>query len=464
VTAVLRQLEPPLKDLELQDVDLEPGSGLPGRAFIGLMFGGLWIWWILGVSGFIQNLLVLPLLLPLVLRGRIRSPRLFAWWYLYLVWVGISIANVSDFEGFAAYAFRGTLYVSSTVLFLYIYNSPRKSLPTMYIVKILAAFWVLTTIGGIIGSLVPNFDFTTPFEAILPSKFLTSRFVFDVVHASNSSPQAFGATEIHRPRVPFNYTNTWGSIFVMTLPFAVATLFSLRSRLWRVALLVLIAVSIFPLVYSFNRGAWLSVGLAMPYALLRIAVTRRSRIARYARTLLIVGMTVGLVSLFSGLPGLIVYRLERGYSNEGRTALVRGSFFAANVSPIVGWGNPIEPESIGLPHRPVSLGTQGQIWAALVSQGYPGFIFFLVWFILIVFKTGKVVPATGGRDPTARLWAHVALFAAALQLPFYDFMPWGILVVMVAAALALREARPAFVTVRKPPPGHRVTAPALAGP
>jgi O-antigen ligase len=167
-----------------------------------------------------------------------------------------------------------------------------------------------------------------------------------------------------------------------------------------------------------------------------------------------------LVAAVSGLPGLIVYRIETGYSNEGRSALVHGSFVAANVSPIIGWGNPIDPTTVGLHERPASLGTQGQLWAALVSQGYPGFIFFLLWFLALVFKTAKLVPATGGRDPTTRLWAHVVLVTAAIQLPFYDFAPWGIPVVTVAAALALREARPAFATVpRQAAPGQPVAVP-----
>ena len=226
-------------------------------------------------------------------------------------------------------------------------------------------------------------------------------------------------------------------------------LFSIRSRLWRTALLGLIVLSILPLVYSFNRGAWFSAGVSISYAIVRFGFGRRSKIARHARRLVVVGFAVAVTGLVTGLPGLIVYKLEHSYSDEGREALINGAFYAANVSPILGWGNPIDPETVGLPHRPVSLGTQGQLWGALVSQGYPGFVFFSVWFVFLVLKTGKRIPATGGRDPTARLWAHVSLLAAVLQLPVYDLYPWGIPVVMVAAAIALREARPAFVTVRE---------------
>ena len=45
-----------------------------------------------------------------------------------------------------------------------------------------------------------------------------------------------------------------------------------------------------------------------------------------------------------------------------------------------------------------------------------------------------------------RFWCEVTIFVALIQMPYYDLLPWGLSIAMVAAAVAWREDL-AFVRV-----------------
>jgi hypothetical protein len=51
----------------------------------------------------------------------------------------------------------------------------------------------------------------------------------------------------------------------------------------------------------------------------------------------------------------------------------------------------------------------------------------------------------------------VVIFTAIIQLPYYELLPWGLPIVMIAAATALRERKPLLVA-----PAGPVAAPSLA--
>ena len=54
------------------------------------------------------------------------------------------------------------------------------------------------------------------------------------------------------------------------------------------------------------------------------------------------------------------------------------------------------------------------------------------------FTSARQISGAGGRDADARFWCHVAIFTALAQMPYYELIPWGLPIVMVAAASALR--------------------------
>jgi hypothetical protein len=67
-----------------------------------------------------------------------------------------------------AFGFRLAFYVSAAVIFLYMLNVPRDLLPSRRVVNVMALFFGLIVVGGILGVVLPGFSFRTPMEALLP--------------------------------------------------------------------------------------------------------------------------------------------------------------------------------------------------------------------------------------------------------------------------------------------------------
>jgi hypothetical protein len=107
----------------------------------------------------------------------------------------------------------------------------------------------------------------------------------------------------------------------------------------------------------------------------------------------------------------------------------------------------------------LSAGTHGQLWTIVVSQGLPGLLFFTAWLLWAWWRAKRRLPAGHPGDRVLRFWCEVTIFIALVQMPYYDLLPWGLAIAMVAAALAWREEL-AFVRVAEPAASARVLAPA----
>jgi O-antigen ligase len=419
------------------------------------MFAGLFVWWVLGASAYIQPLLAVPLLIELGLTGNVRMPRAFVLWLAFLAWMFVTVVQVHDFQHLVAYGWRASLYLAGGAIFLYVFNAPRRELPASRIVRVMAFFWALTVIGGLVGMFLPTISFRSLTEVLLPTRFLQNAFVYLLVHPATAREHAFSGTGILRPKAPYYGTNQWGSGFALSLPFAVAALTAVRSRLWRDVLAGLLLLSIVPLVFSLDRGSWLSVAVSMAYAIFRLARGRDRRAARAARRLITAGAVVAVLVVLTPLAGLILLRLHNGYGDQGRTLLYQNSILAIRESPILGFGAPVDVQQVnpGARQLPVSVGTHGQFWTVAVSHGIPGLALFGGFFLVALIRTGRWLPAGAGRDSPARFWAHVALVAGVVQMPYYEVLPWGLPIMMLAAAVAWREA-----TADPPAPSRRIPA------
>jgi polysaccharide biosynthesis protein PslJ len=406
------------------------GRFLPVGWPLYALFLGLPLWWLLGLSLFMGPLLAVPLALALAGSPNIRVPRGFGVWLLFLLWVVVTATQLHGLRDSGAFIYRTSGYIAATVIFLYILNVPRQLLPSRTIVNLMAGFWVLTVAGGLLGTLLPAFSITTPTELILPAPLLEDGFVQDMVQASTSSAKAFAAYPIHRPKAPFPYTNTWASVFTLTLPFAFAALGTVRRGRHRSLLLGTMVVSTVPFVFSLSRGAWLSVAMAGAYALVRILGGRK---ARALLGLLLAALVLGVLLSFTQLGDIIQVRLDAGYSDEGRLILYEESVRLAGDSPIFGFGAPQD-----IPGSP-SAGTHGQFWTVLVSHGVLGTVLFVGWLMWAWVRSGRHL--WSGDQASARLrWStHLVITIALGQLLVYSLLPWGLPVLMVAVGLFWRE-------------------------
>lgn len=402
-----------------------------------VLFPMLPVWWALGISGIVLSLCTLPLIAALLLRRRLLVPRGFGLYLVFLLWCVFSATKLASTRQAFSAGYRGSLYLGAGLLFLYVLNASRDSLPPERVVRIMAGFFVLTVVGGLIGMIVPNISFTTVARGLIPPSLLTDQFVADLVSASTSSGRAFAAYPIYRPKAPFIYANEWGAAYAMTLPFALCAVAKAKTKSARDALLIVALISVFPLVFSLNRGAWLSAVAGVLYAIFRLS---RGRNGQLLRVVAVVTMIFGVVFFVTPLGEIVMTRLQNGYGDAHRAELYEESITLVRASPVLGYGAPVLIEGN------LSAGTHGQLWTILVSQGLPGLLAFTAWLLWALWRASRRLPPGHPGDPVVRFWCEVTIFVALVQMPYYDLLPWGLSIAMVAAALAWREDL-AFVRV-----------------
>ncbi|MEL7206720.1 MAG: hypothetical protein AAGK32_00550, partial [Actinomycetota bacterium] len=226
-----------------------------------------------------------------------------------------------------------------------------------------------------------------------------------------------------RPKAPFPYTNSWGSMVALCTPFALVALSDARTgispRLVRLALVA----AVVPVVVSLNRGLWLSLGLGLVYAGFRFGLAGRGKPMIRLATVAAVGLAVIALSPLGDLVGS---RLDNGHSDDDRFALAVAAVEGTVERPVFGWGAP--RPNVG--NQP-SVGTHGQLWMVLFSHGFVGAGAFVGALVTFWFRTRR-------QETTAGIWAHSVLVVALAQLPVYLMIPHALFAVMAAVALALR--------------------------
>jgi hypothetical protein len=392
------------------------------------------LWWALGISAFIWPLMAVPMLFGLLIGQRdVRWPRGFGLWMLFLGWMLLSGTRVTDVDRLTSFLYRGSLYAAATVLFLYVFNLPSSSVPARTIVRALSVCWLMVVAGGYLALVLPGVEFRSLAERVLPG--LANHSLAAVVHPRFAQVSRVLGYQVGRPTAPFAYPNAWGANFALLTPFVVMSWRLDRSKSWLLLTRGGMAASVVPLVMSLDRGAWLSLSLAVLYAAGWLALKGRARPLMGGLALI-----VAAAALFALPPirKVIEDRLAHGHSDAGRASLYTEATQRALDSPILGYGAPVASVTQPLKGSGITrpdVGTHGQLWLVLVSHGIPGMLAFVGWYLLLLVNTRR-----GQGD--VPFWCHVVILLSFLQLPFYEQLPSQLQIVMVAGALALREMRP----------------------
>ncbi len=296
------------------------------------------------------------------------------------------------------------------------------------IVMSVAALWAIVVLGGFLGVIVPRFEAPSPMELALPGGLTSNGWVRNMVHLEFAQESEFLGYTAPRPKFPFEYTNDWGAAIALLTPFAILGWKYLRTRSARNVARILLALAVIPVVLSMNRGLWVSLSVGLLYAALRMAQHGRGKPLGY---LLFGVAVVGMLVLFSPLRGVIEARIEHGHSDEGRTTLYQEAARGVAQSPLFGYGSP--GDSVENPNLP-SVGTHGQFWLVLYSNGIPAIVFYVGWYLIALWRMRR------GRSDLV-LWCQVVVLIATVQLAFYGQLPAQLMITMVAMALGLRAVR-----------------------
>jgi hypothetical protein len=411
-----------------------PGSRrllLPAGWPVLALFALFPLWWVLGLAALIWVVLAVPMLVWLLLHGSsVRVPKGFGLWLAFLFWMLLSGTQLDESRRLYAFSYRALLYLSMTVMFVYVYNLPKAQVPARKVVLALTFFWAAVICYGFIALALPGARFTTPAALLLPGGIATNPFVQDLFAAKLAQVQDFIGYELPRPAAPFTYTNEWGGAVGLLTPMALAGLGMLRSYLARNVVRLLLLASLVPIVISSNRGLWVGLGAGLIYAAVRVALRGNAR-ALFA----ILGFLaiIAAVVTLTPLERYVTDRLAAQHSNERRESLGRQAVQGTLEAPLLGHGGPRESQDT--PNAP-EIGTHGHIYLVAFSQGIPGLAFFLGWWLWALLRTSR-----GATGPP--LWAHVMLVVGVLEFLYYDMMPTQLHLMMVVSALAWRELEPA---------------------
>ena len=359
-------------------------------------------------------------------QPKVSIPKGAGLWALFLGWMLLSGTQVEPGPSILVFGYRAALYIASGILLLYVYNltaGTRKK-----VVTALAAFWAMAIGFGLVTLVVPDFEFVSPFEQILPKGLASTDLVRQLSRPSLAQIHDFLGYEVSRPAAPFGYTNNWGSAVALLAPIALVWAASTRGAKRVIAIGVGLSALI-PIVQSLNRGLWISLGAGFIYVALRGALQGRVRTLVF---LVAVGAVIGGLVLGTSLTELAAGRVEEGHSDDRRLNLYGQSIEGIAASPLVGYGGPIEdPEK---PDR-APVGTHGQIWMVTFSHGIPAAIAFVGFLVYAMVATRR------GPPRSIAFAANVTFLIALVQLPIYTFFPAQISLLCIVAALGMANVR-----------------------
>jgi len=355
------------------------------------------LWWATGLGEIVWTVFAIPMCLQMYRRRPVRFPPMFWLWGLFLTLVVVSvvmlnvhapdtIATNSGGGNYVAYGVRLLNYVSVTVVMVYIGNLTEQELPRLRLIRWLGVVFVVTVLGGLAGTVMPNFGYDSPIKRFVPASLQGIDFVQQFTHIGTAQVQQ--GLGFPRPSAPFEYANAWGNNYSMLLIWFVIGWFLLASTQRRVVALGIVIASVIPVVYSQNRGVWLGMGLGVLYVALRLALLRRFGVLLVMGVMLVVS---GVLVVATPLQAVVTNRLSATHnSNNLRGSLSLEAISVAKGSPLIGYGSTRSTigsnkslaigKSAGCPkcgNRVI--GSTGQLWLILVAQGYVGALLYLLF-------------------------------------------------------------------------------------
>jgi hypothetical protein len=420
----------------------------PGWPFTA-MFIGFPLWWALGLSNFIGFAAAAVMSVELVRRRRIRVPRGFGWWLLFLVTVAVGVVvlqvNAPDAvpggspTRYFTWAYRLAWYLSATIALLYVGNL-RRELSELRLARTLGWMFLFVAAGGWLGVLVPHLEFSSALELVLPHSVTRIEFIDFLIHPQVSQLYDGAALQTPRPSAPFPYSNIWGLNFACYLPFFVVGWWTRARGLRRRIAPVLLVLALVPAVQSLNRGLWAALLVMAAFVAVRAALHGKVR----ALVGLLVAMVVaGAVIVLSPAGAMIQARLDNPASNEGRTQLaVQTVESVMKGSPLVGFGSTRDVQGSfrsiaggATPQCPLctppSLGTQGHLWLVLFSQGVLGLVLYLGFFAQQVLGNVR-------RDSVYVTAGLATVLVHVVTMPVYDSIGTATFAVLLAVAMIWR--------------------------
>jgi len=391
-------------------------------------WAGLPIWWALGIQRAASILVAIPLGLWLVMnRKKLELPFPLAVFGAFICWVLLSLIAVTTLRYGLAYGMRLAFYTAAFVIGLYTWNALRRGLNPRLLIWPIVALWGAAVVLSFPGLMHAGLGFPTPVEWMLHKAGIYNPFLSDSSHAQFSEwDQAYGTP---RPSPLFAYTNEWGAAMGITTPIAVYAMLTTTHRRARLLVAGLLLLAAVPILSSLNRGCWISLAVAIGYVVIRKTCAGD---LRPLVSVAVVSVAVAGIIAASPLSELLTERMDNPNTST-RATLYSASVHLAMESPLVGYGAPQSSEGLA-DSNDVAIGTHGQIWTLLVSQGFVGAALFVLALICFVWFARPL------RGSSPAVWLHAVGLVALVQLAFYEVVPDGLAITFVALAICATTA------------------------
>jgi O-Antigen ligase len=416
------------------------------------------LWWALGFGAVEFILAAIPMSWTLLKRRPLKFPPAFGIWLAFLAWNLISLVMLpahapNTLDGSLSgrglsLALRMVQLATATIFLLYIVNLTKEELPPRRILRWMAALFLVTVAGGLLALAAPHFEFTSPLERLLPHHIATNSYVKTLVHPASAQVQDVLGYQAPRPAAPWGYTNLWGNNLSLLLIWFCVYMWEPKVLRNHVRLALVLLVALVPVVYSLNRGLWFGVVASIAFIILRLARRGDVRATLITMSAIAVG---AILFLATPLNHVVEQRASHGKSNSIRAFVDGASFRGAVDSPLIGWGDSRKvigsSQSIAIGPSPacplcgaVNIGSAGEIWLVMFSQGllgaalYVGFFAFVWW--RLRFDTSLI-------GAGARLITILTVFYTF----FYNNLPTGLMISMLSIGIAARNLQvPALST------------------
>ncbi len=413
------------------------------------------LWWALGLADFMWIILAVPMAVRMIYWRRhgsrqLQTPPGFGLWLLFLACALAGAATLglvapgtlssSVLNRVLSYGDRTASYLGITVLLLYAGNLTEDELPRRRLAWMLGLVAIYATVGGIAAMVKPDFQFSSPLGVVLPQSVQSNAFVHVVTHPALAQIQNVLGGPNARPQAPFDYTNTWGECLTLLMPWLLVAGWYAGTRRRRRLTVAILIVAAIPLLYSLNRTAWVGAGLGLAFLLVRVATKNPSR----AIATLCTGLAVGAIVVFATpVPSLIGGRLSNGGSANLRATLDGLAVRDALSSPVIGYGDTRKQTGSlnSIARGPTAkcplcgqleVGSTGQLWLLLVSNGIVGALLYVAFFVSGIWRFRR------DRTPYGRAGLLV-LVLSLLYLFSYDAVPAPLGFTMLAYALLWRN-------------------------
>jgi hypothetical protein len=418
------------------------------------------LWWALGLGVLIFFIAPVPMLFSLI-RHRaaghvIKLPPAFLLWLLFLAAVGLGLFTLGadpagTVPGTAAsrlvsFAFRVGGYCALPVLLVYAGNLDRRALTQERLVRLLAWLFTVTVAGGLLGMLAPRFEFTAPFELLLPRSIRHEPFVQSLMHPTAAQIMNLLGGETPRPGAPWGYTNTWGNNVCLLVVWAVVAGFAFARRpRTKVLAGVTLLVALAPIVYSLNRGLWIGLGVMAVYVAIRLAL--KGRVAALG-LVAVTGVAVVVAIAATPLGDVVNARLEDGKSNGVRMYTTQKAIEGVQESPVIGFGSTRNTiggrnsiavgESAGCNRcGNFTIGGNGQLWQLLYAHGLLGTAAYLGFFLAGLWRFRRDTTPIGLAGTAALVSSFAAMF-------WYNALVTPLALMFVAYAVLWRNQQRGF--------------------